>query len=144
MLSPGNRFGEMSAKLDFYRKYGVEEYYMYDPDPDRLELSGFLMSEGKVVEIKSMHGHVSPRLKIKFEMGDDGLRLVYPDGRLFGTFEEVALAGEEQRQRAEAAEARAAQERERAEQERVRAEQERVRAEQLQAELDRLRSGLKP
>jgi Uma2 family endonuclease len=32
VLSPGNRAGEMRNKLDFYDKYGVEEYYIYDPD----------------------------------------------------------------------------------------------------------------
>ena len=37
----------MSDKFDFYRRYGVEEYYLYDPDPDRLELSGFLRRGGR-------------------------------------------------------------------------------------------------
>ena len=30
-LSPGNRLSEMVKKLRFYERYGVEEYYMYDP-----------------------------------------------------------------------------------------------------------------
>jgi Uma2 family endonuclease len=132
VLSPGNRFGEMSAKFDFYRRYGVEEYYIYDPDPARLELSGFLRRGDDLVEIPAMHGHVSPRLKLKFEMHEDGLRLIGPDGRPFGTFEEIVLAeeqarrvAEEQRLRADAAEQAVARER--------------ARAEQLQAELDKLR-----
>ena len=91
VLSPGNRFGEMSAKFDFYRRHGVEEYYLYDPDPDGLELSGFLRRGDDLVEIPTMHGHVSPRLNVKFEMLEEGLRLLGPDGRPFGTFEEVAL-----------------------------------------------------
>src|SRR4051812_1358280 len=33
VLSPANRFGEMSAKFDFYQRYGVEEYYIVNPDP---------------------------------------------------------------------------------------------------------------
>src|SRR5580704_11160755 len=94
VVSPGNRFGEMSAKFDFYRRYGVEEYYLYDPDPDRLELSGFLRRQDDLVEIPSMPGHVSPRLKVKFEMHEDGLHLVGPDDQPFGTFEEVARAEE--------------------------------------------------
>ncbi|HZK82434.1 MAG TPA: Uma2 family endonuclease [Humisphaera sp.] len=122
VLSPGMRFGEMSAKFDFYRRYGVDEYYLYDPDPDRLELSGFLRRQDDLVGIQSMHGHVSPRLKVKFEMLEDGLRLIGPDGQPFGTFEELAREAEEQRRRAEESEKRAAQ---------------------LQAELDRLRKEAK-
>ena len=29
VLAPSSCFGEMSAKFDFYRRYGVEEYYLY-------------------------------------------------------------------------------------------------------------------
>ena len=36
VLSPGNRLGEMLKKLKFYERYGVEEYYMYDPDHEDL------------------------------------------------------------------------------------------------------------
>lgn len=146
VLSPGNRSGEMSAKFDFYRRYGVEEYYLYDTQPNRWELSGFLRQQDDLIAIQVMHGHISPRLKVRFETHPDGLRLVGPDGVPFGTFEEMARAeesarrlAEEQRKRAETAEMRAEQEHYRAEQERNRAEQERNRAEQLQAELDRLR-----
>src|SRR5207253_1075502 len=32
ILSPGNRAREMANKWDFYERYGVEEYYIYDPD----------------------------------------------------------------------------------------------------------------
>ena len=32
VLSPGNRAGEMRRKFQFYQRYGVEEYYIYDPD----------------------------------------------------------------------------------------------------------------
>src|SRR5580658_1500742 len=80
VLSPGNRFGEMSSKFNFYNRHGVEEYYLYNPDPDRLELSGFLRQHGDLTEIQTMHGHISPRLKVKFEMGDDGLRIIRPNG----------------------------------------------------------------
>ncbi len=37
VLSPNNRFREMYRKLKFYEEYGVEEYYLYDPDHDELE-----------------------------------------------------------------------------------------------------------
>jgi Uma2 family endonuclease len=32
LLSPGNRAGKMIRKFRFYEQYGVEEYYIYDPD----------------------------------------------------------------------------------------------------------------
>jgi Uma2 family endonuclease len=123
VLSPGNRYGEMTAKAGFYRRYGVEEYYIYDPDPDRLELSGFIRRQDDLVAIEPMDGHVSPRLKIKFEMHEHGLHIIRPDGRPFVTYEEVAQAEELARREAN---------------------QERERADRLQAELDRMRRETKP
>ena len=35
VLSPGNRAGEMLRKLQFYERYGVDEYYLIDPDKVR-------------------------------------------------------------------------------------------------------------
>jgi Uma2 family endonuclease len=98
VLSPGNRLREMSAKFRFYTRYGVEEYYVYDPD--RIRLSGFQRQGRRLVEIGRMTGHVSPRLGIKFEMPTDGLRIIRPDGERFVTFEELALREERERQRA--------------------------------------------
>ncbi|MCY7336175.1 MAG: Uma2 family endonuclease, partial [Chamaesiphon sp.] len=40
ILSPGNRMAEMSRKLNFYDRYGVSEYYIYDPD--RIDLAGWV------------------------------------------------------------------------------------------------------
>src|SRR6266849_2206196 len=42
ILSPGNRFGEMLRKFQFYEYYGVEEYYLFDPDQG--DLTGWLRS----------------------------------------------------------------------------------------------------
>lgn len=122
VLSPSNRGGELARKFEFYRKYGVEEYYIYDPDADRLELSGFLRRGDGLAAIPLMNGHVSPRLGVRFEMADDGLRLLHPDGRPFLTYEELARREEEQRDRAE---------------------QERQRAEQALGEVEQLRNRLR-
>ena len=42
ILSPGNTLTEMNKKQVFYDRYGVEEYYLYDPDKN--DLSGWLRS----------------------------------------------------------------------------------------------------
>lgn len=99
VLSPGNRFGEMLRKFEFYRLYGVEEYYIYNPDPQRLELSGFIRHDNDLVEIPSMNGYVSPKLKVRFELADQGLRIIRPDGEPFLTYEQAMREVEQLRQR---------------------------------------------
>ena len=44
ILSPGNRSAELPAKLAFYDRHGVEEYYLYDPE--EVELSGWRRRNG--------------------------------------------------------------------------------------------------
>jgi Uma2 family endonuclease len=88
ILSPGNRPREMTRKAYFYRDYGVEEYYLYDPDEN--ELFGWRREGSRLVEIPQMDGWVSPRLGVRFEPGPDRLRLIGPDGRAFATYAELA------------------------------------------------------
>jgi hypothetical protein len=139
VLSPSNRAGEMSAKFDFYQKYGVEEYYVHDPNPNHFKLTGYLRQGDDLVKINTMDGYVSPRLTVKFEMHEDGLHLIGPDGREFNTFEEVVLAEELASQRAQEAEKRAEQVTLAEGLASQRAQEAEKRAEHLQAELDRLR-----
>jgi len=94
ILSPGNRKKEMDDKFAFYERYGVEEYYIYDPDRGRLR--GWLRDENNQLQpIARMSGWRSPRLNIRFDMEGLDLQLYFPDGRPFLTFVEM-----EQRQRA--------------------------------------------
>jgi Uma2 family endonuclease len=169
-LSPGNTPPEMERKRDFYERYGVEEYYVYDPDDGSFE--AWLMAGSRLVKVESVSGFVSPRLQIRFEPGEgpDNLTIFCPDGTRFLTsieFREQAvsdrLRAEEadrlaarDRQRAEEADRLAAMERQRAEEadrlaamERQRAEEadrlaatERQRAEMLAAQLREL--GIEP
>lgn len=136
ILSPANRSGEMLRKFAFYQQYGVEEYYIYDPDPNLLDLSGFIRRNNQLVAVPSMSGHKSPRLGIVFEMTDDGLRVVGPDGHPFLTYEELARREDELARRIE-------QEQQRTEFERQRAESERKRAEQAAAQVEQLRQKLR-
>ena len=119
VLSPGNRLGEMMKKLKFYERYGVEEYYMYDPDDE--DLSGWLRSGEELQEIEQLNGWVSPRLGIKLEPKPTGLEIYRPDGQKFVTYVEL----DEQRAKAIAL----------ATQEAQRANQEAQRADRLAAKL---------
>ncbi|GIV89935.1 MAG: hypothetical protein KatS3mg055_2453 [Chloroflexus sp.] len=140
VLSPNNTLTEMAAKLEFYDMYGVEEYYLYDPDTG--DMSGWQRREGRLRVIPELDGWNSPRLGITFRRTPDGFRMYWPDGRPFLSFVELQAQAEQERQRAEQERQRAEQEQQRAEQERQRAEQERQRAERLAARLREL--GINP
>lgn len=117
ILSPGNTQKEMINKYKFYQRYGVEEYYLYDPDTG--ELTGWLRSGNELEDIEQMAGWVSLRLGIKFELFDGNLKIYRPDGQPFLTYLEL----EQQRKQAE-----------------VRAEQAEARAEQAESQLRTLRA----
>ena len=123
VLSSGNRKVEMERKLLFYDRYGVAEYYTYDPDTNGLE--GWLRSDGYLDALTVMNGWVSPRLGIRFIPSNDTLQILRPDGKPFLTFVELGQRLEQEQQRAEA--------------ERQRAEIERQRAETLEDLLQRYR-----
>jgi Uma2 family endonuclease len=99
ILSPGNTTKEMAKKLLFYQRYGVEEYYIYDPD--RNELTGFVRSENWLQEINQIHGWISPRLGIRFELTPQTLEIYRLDGYKFLTPVELDQVRRQERQRAE-------------------------------------------
>jgi Uma2 family endonuclease len=101
-LSPSNSQDEMDRKLLFYERYGVEEYYIYDPDRNRLR--GWLRGEEGLDIIPQMANWVSPRLGIQFALSDEELELYRPNGERFITYIEIAQRLEQERQRAEQAE----------------------------------------
>jgi Uma2 family endonuclease len=103
ILSPGNDDSEMEKKFQFYQTYQVEEYYLYDPDKNRLK--GWIRGGNRLFPIVPMDGWISPRLKIRFERSDEELILYHPDGKRFTSHEEEAARAEEAEQRAIAAEA---------------------------------------
>ena len=105
ILSPGNRRAEMNRKLLFYDRFGVEEYYLYDPDKNNL--SGWLRREGFLDVIETMEDWVSPQLQIKFDISGDELQIFRPDGQKFLSYVEISQKAEEESQRAKEAEARA-------------------------------------
>jgi Uma2 family endonuclease len=88
VLSPNNRVPEMERKLEFYDRYGVEEYYIYDPD--EIELFGRKRVGGDLKRIRSMDDWTSPILEIRFDMSGRELKIFAPDGSRFLTFQEIA------------------------------------------------------
>jgi Uma2 family endonuclease len=114
ILSPGNTIALMLRKFRFYERYGVEEYYMYDPYGG--ELSGWQRQGRALEEITSMTSWISPRLGIRFALADGVLQLYHPNGERFATYVELLEQREQERQRAEQEHQRAEQERQRAEQ----------------------------
>ncbi len=137
ILSPGNRKSEMDRKQKFYEKYGVQEYYLYDPDRNRL--GGWMRSGKKLVPIENMQGWISPLLKIRFDLKEDDLHIFDPDGEEFLTPLESTL---QYRAKVQSESRRAEKERLRAESAVREAKKERMRAEKLAAKLREL--GISP
>jgi Uma2 family endonuclease len=83
ILSPGNRLTEMYKKFKFYERYGVQEYYLYDPR--RNDCTGGQRSDdgSEFVAIEDLNQWLSPHLGIRFQLDPERLRLFYPDGREF-------------------------------------------------------------
>lgn len=102
ILSPSNSQDEMERKLLFYDRYGVEEYYIYDPDRNRLR--GWLRGEDGLDVIPQMADWVSPRLGIRFALSQESWEFYRPDGERFLSYVEISQRFEEERQRAEQAE----------------------------------------
>jgi Uma2 family endonuclease len=98
ILSPGNTGLEMTRKLQFYDRHGVEEYYLYDPDHG--EMAGWRRGANGLEEIEPMAGWVSPRLGVRFDLEGDELVLARPDGQRFETFVELARRADAEQQRA--------------------------------------------
>ncbi|GET39212.1 Uma2 family endonuclease [Microseira wollei] len=111
ILSPGNRSKKMFEKLLFYQRYGVQEYYIYDPDDN--ELTGLVRSGDWLEPIEEMNNWVSPLLEIRFELTENSLEIYRPDGRRFLTSVELEQRANEATARAEEATARLEQEQQR-------------------------------
>jgi Uma2 family endonuclease len=140
VLSPGNRDEEMARKFEFYNRYGVEEYYLYDPEG--VMFSGWLRSGGTLRPIDRLDGWVSPRLGTRFDLSGDELVIIRPDGERFLTFLELAEQRKEARRQAEEARREAEAARQQTEEAQRDAEEARRRAERL---AERLRAlGIDP
>jgi Uma2 family endonuclease len=105
ILSPGNRLAEMQRKLSFYDRYGVTEYYIYDPD--RIDFAGWIRVDGKLESIEEPQNWVSPLLEIRFNLEPDTLQIYRPDSQPFLSFGDLDLRRQAAEERADNAEQRA-------------------------------------
>jgi Uma2 family endonuclease len=105
ILSPGNTVMEMDDKLAFYEEHGVEEYYIYDPDSNRLSV--YVRRGEALRRVRPVAGHVSARLGIRFDLSGPEMVVFGPDGQRFLTFEDLTVARLQAEQRANQAERRA-------------------------------------
>jgi Uma2 family endonuclease len=120
ILSPGNRPEEMDRKFEFYDRYGVDEYYIYDPD--EIELMGWQRIDGILEAILPMDNHVSKLLGIRFDMSGKELVIFGTDGKPFRNFVESIEDMEKAERKVERVRKRADREKRRAEQEKNRVE----------------------
>ena len=107
VLSPGNLYNEMTDKFIFYEEYGVEEYYIYDPDRNRLfvhQRSGEMLRRER-----QTNGFVSPRMGIRFDLSGTEMAVYGSNGRRFLTSEELTDLYETEHVRAEQAQKQAEQ-----------------------------------
>ncbi len=127
VLSETNTVREMTRKFGFYQRYGVEEYYLFDPD--RQELTGWRRVGERLEEIQEINGWVSPRLGIRFDLSSGELQIFGSDGRRFLSYQELAAQREREQQEAERQRQEAERQRQEAERQRQEAERQRQEAE---------------
>jgi Uma2 family endonuclease len=136
ILSPGNTLKEMAKKLRFYEQYGVEEYYIYDPDKN--DLNGYLKQENSLEIIEEMQGFISPLLKVKFELNLEGLAMYDSQGNRFLTYVELSQKIKNTERQLEEEKQKVKREKRRTEEEKRRAEEAEIRVKLLEEKLKEL------
>jgi Uma2 family endonuclease len=125
IISPETTMWEWIDKQEFYEEYGVEEYYLLDPDRSRLHI--YQRRDGALGRFRGeMNGFVSPCLGVRFDLNGDEVALRGPQGQGILSFGEARPSQEDLLQ----ARDEARQQREEARQERDEALRAREQAEQ--------------
>jgi len=140
ILSPGNTKSEMERKLVFYERYGVEEYYIYNPE--NYQFQGWQRGDGGLDVIETSENFVSPRLGIRFEVSEHPLQIYHPDGAKFLSYVEINQQLEQEIQWAETERQRAETEHQRAEETEILLRQETERSQRLAERLRQM--GINP
>jgi len=99
ILSPSNTNSEMAEKFEFYDRFGVQEYYVYDPI--EIAMEGFLRNGGDLIAVPEMNDWISPRLQIRFHLSGDELVVWRPDNVRLLTYSELSQSRQAEYLRAE-------------------------------------------
>jgi Uma2 family endonuclease len=135
--SPSNTTRNSARKRAFYRRYGVQEFYEYDPDTG--VFLAWQRDGRKLVPVPDPNGMTSPLLGVRFEVSREGiLSVIRPDGRPFLSYRDMIMEAERHQEQLLQERLRAERERLKADQERLKADQERLKAEKLAARLREL------
>ena len=86
--SPNSTFPKEVAKLRFYEKYGVAEFYAWDEV--RRIFTAYVRTGGELAPVDVTEGFTSPILGIRMVVERDELVLYRPDGQRFRTFAELS------------------------------------------------------
>jgi Uma2 family endonuclease len=138
VLSPSNTWAEMLRKREFYERFGVEEYWVFDPQTGALEVWA-RMGDGLRPLPVPVGGLVSPTTGVRVESVDGDLVVHDPDGGHRWLWSEGVAA---QAGRAVREAARADQEAARADEEAARAEREAARAEAAERRIRELEGAM--
>ena len=146
IISESNTKSEMLEKTEFYQKYGVREFYLYDYNTGGFEVVLFTDGVTRVVSVKTEW--TSPLLGVRFvPQARADMEAYFPDGTPFLSYKDVFDLMQFQATQRIAERERANRERERADAETRRAEAtakraaaEQDRADAAEAEVARLRS----
>lgn len=87
ILSLSNNRIEMSKKLLFFERHQVEEYYLYAPEENLLDV--WIRTASGLEPIAQSQNWISPRLGIRFDISSDRLQLYKPDGTKFYSYLEL-------------------------------------------------------
>lgn len=91
VLSPSNTHAEMAQKAMFYDKYGVEEYYVLDPEKPYFEVWLRYDKDLELIDSKQTTW-TSKLLGIKLEIIAGKLQIFNPDESRFLTYTEILKA----------------------------------------------------
>ena len=134
ILSPSNDTDEMAKKFYFYDEYGVEEYYVYDPDTNKLDI--FIRGQSTFRQIHDIASYKSRRLGIRFVMTQPEMTIYGPDGKRFIDLTESKAETRDERAQKEEAERQADEQKRRADEEKRRADEEKRRADEARRQAD--------
>ena len=94
VLSPSNTQEEMLQKLNFYEKFGVEEFIILDPEKGGFV--AYVRKEGKMEQDTIQgKGWISPTLGVQFDIKGGKLLAKHQDGSPFKTFSQLKNEQEE-------------------------------------------------